>query len=79
MILKKISIIDSYIIHDYKELNEKIVKDHISFSYQNKILKLFINIIIHEKIYLINIYYQILIYFNDIYEIVFKISFELYK
>ena len=79
MILKKISTADSCVMHDYRELNEKIVKDHISLPHQDEILKLLINVIIHEKIDLINAYYQILIYFDDIHKTAFKTSFELYE
>src|SRR5947207_2679165 len=63
----------------YKELNEKIVKDHISLSHQDEILKLLINVVIHEKIDLVNAYYQILIYSDDIHKTAFKISFRLYE
>ena len=57
MIFKKNSTADSHVIHNYKKLNERIVKNHISLFHQNEILKLFINVIIHEKIDLINAYY----------------------
>ena len=79
MISKKIPIIDSCVVHDYRELNEKTVKDHISLSHQDEILKLLINAIIRGKIDLINAYYQILIYFDDIHKTIFKTSFELYE
>src|SRR5438046_13403 len=77
MTLKKIPTIDSHIMHDYRELNEKTIKDHTSLSRQDEILKLLVNVIIHEKIDLVNAYYQILIYFDDIHKTAFKTSFEL--
>ena len=79
MIPKKISITDPHIMHDYRELNEKIVKNHISLSHRDEILKLLINVVIHEKIDLVNAYYQILIYSDDIHKTAFKISFRLYE
>ena len=79
IIFKKNSTADSRVIHDYRKFNERIIKNHTSLSHQDEILKLFINVIICEKIDLINAYYQILIYADDIYKTAFKTSFELYE
>ena len=79
MIFKKILIVDSCVVHDYKKLNEKIMKNHTSLFHQNEILKLLVRAVVCEKIDLINAYYQILMHFDDVHKTVFKTSFELYE
>lgn len=79
MISKKSTNVDSYDVHDYRALNEKIVKDHISSSRQNEILELLIKIIVHGKIDLINAYYQIRMHSNDIHKTIIKTPFGLYE
>src|SRR5947199_10543154 len=79
MISKKILTIDSRVVHDYREFNERIVKNHTSLSHQNEILKLLVRAVIREKIDLINAYYQILMHFDNVHKTAFKTSFELYK
>ena len=39
-----------YIIHDYYQFNDNIIKDYISILYQNKIIKMIIKAKVHEKL-----------------------------
>jgi len=76
---KKDVTIDPRIVHDYRELNERTVKDHTSLLQQDEILKFFVRAVVHRKIDLVNAYYQILIHFNDVHKRAFKTPFRLYE
>ena len=79
MTFKKDLTIDPYVIHDYRELNERMIKNDTSFPWQDEILELLVKIIIHGKIDLMNAYYQILMHSDDVHKTTFKTSFELYE
>src|SRR5436309_14095263 len=79
MIFKKILTVDLRVVHDYRELNERTVKNHTSLSHQNEILKLLVRAVVREKINLINAYYQILMHSDDVHKTAFKTPFELYE
>ena len=66
-------------MHDYREFNEKTVKDHTPLPRQDEILELLVNIVIRGKIDLVNAYYQILMHFDDVHKTAFKTSFGLYE
>ena len=59
MISRKNSIDDSRVVHDYHQFNDNIVKDHISISHQNEIIKMIIRAKVREKLDLLEVYYQI--------------------
>ena len=59
MISRKNSIDDSYVIHDYCQLNDNIVKDHTSISCQDKTIEMIARAKVREKLDLLEAYYQI--------------------
>jgi hypothetical protein len=67
------------IIHDYRTLNTKTIKDHIPLIYQDDIIERLIKAKIRGKIDLIYIYYQILMEMADIHKTVFKTPFGTYE
>ena len=79
MIFKKNLTIDLYIIHDYKEFNERMIKNHTPLPRQDEILELLVKIIIRGKIDLMNAYYQILMHSDDVHKTAFKTPFGLYE
>src|SRR5436305_2373761 len=79
MVLKKILTVDSRVVHDYRELNERTVKNHTPLSRQNEILKLLVRAVVRGKIDLINAYYQILMHSDDVHKTAFKTPFGLYE
>jgi hypothetical protein len=79
MIPKDDPTIISRIIHDYRTLNIKTVKDHISLIYQDDIIERLAKVKIRGKIDLIYIYYQILMEMIDIHKIIFKTPFGIYE
>jgi hypothetical protein len=76
---KKIPTADPRVVHDYRELNERTVKDHTPLPRQDEILELLVNAVVRGKIDLVNAYYQILMYTDDIHKTAFKTPFGLYE
>ena len=72
---KKDLTIDSHVVHNYRELNERTVKDHTPLPRQDEILELLVKAVVRGKIDLVNTYYQILMYSDDIHKTAFKTSF----
>ena len=79
MIPKNDSTVMPRILHDYRILNVKIIKDHTPLIRQDDIIEWLAKIKIRGKIDLICAYYQILMKIVDIHKIIFKTSFETYE
>ena len=78
-VLKKDVGVNPHVIHDYRALNEKTVKDHTPLPRQDEILELLVNAIIHGKIDLVNAYYQMRMPPEHIYKTVIRNPFGLYE
>ena len=68
-----------WVVHDYRKLNENIIKDHISLTRQDEIIEVMIQAAIYDTINLSNTYYQTSIAEEDKHKIVFKTLFNMYK
>ena len=67
------------VVHDYRALNAKTIKDHTPLTRQDDIIEKLAKGKIRGKIDLICAYYQILMKIVDIHKIIFKTSFETYE
>ena len=76
---KKNPTVDPRIVHDYRALNEKTVKDHTPLPRQDEILELLVRAIIRGKIDLVNAFYQIRMEPGDIHKTAIKTPFGLYE
>jgi len=76
---KKIPTVDPRVVHDYRELNERTVKDHTPLPRQDEILELLVRAVVRGKIDLVNAYYQILMHPDDIHKTAFKTPFGLHE
>jgi len=76
---KKIPTADPRVVHDYRELNERTVKDHTPLPRQDEILELLVRAVVRGKIDLVNAYYQILMHPDDIHKTAFKTPFGLHE
>ena len=79
MIFKRDLTMNPHIVHDYRELNERTVKDHTPLPWQDEILELLVKAVVRGKIDLVNAYYQILMHSDDVHKTAFKTPFELYE
>ena len=50
---------DLRVVHDYRQLNDNIVKDHTSISRQDETIEMIVRVKIREKLDLLEAYYQI--------------------
>jgi len=76
---KKDPTVDPRVVHDYRELNERTVKDHTPLPRQDEILELLVKAVVRGKIDLVNAYYQILMHSDDVHKTAFKTPFRLYE
>jgi Reverse transcriptase (RNA-dependent DNA polymerase)/RNase H-like domain found in reverse transcriptase/Integrase zinc binding domain/Chromo (CHRromatin Organisation MOdifier) domain/Retrotransposon gag protein len=76
---KKDLTVDPRVVHDYRELNERTVKDHTPLPRQDEILELLVRAVVRGKIDLVSAYYQILMHPDDIHKTAFKTPFGLYE
>ena len=76
---KKDLTVDPRVVHDYRELNERTVKDHTPLPRQDEILELLVRAVVRGKIDLVNAYYQILMHSDDVHKTAFKTPFGLYE
>ncbi len=58
MVPKKSTDVDPCGVHDYRALNEKMVKDHTPSPRQDEILELLVRAVVRGKIDLVSAYYQ---------------------
>jgi hypothetical protein len=79
MIPKKNPDTISRMIHDYRELNENMIKDHTPLPYQEDIIRSMIYTKFHDKIDISISFIQLGIYLKDSYKIIFKISFDIFE
>ena len=70
---------DPRVVHDYRALNEKTVKDHTPLPRQDEILELLVRAVVRGKIDLVNAFYQILVEAGDIHKTAIKTPFGLYE
>jgi len=67
------------VVHDYRSLNSKTIKDHTPLTRQDDIIERLAMAKIRGKIDLICAYYQILMEVGDIHKTAFKIPFGTYE
>ena len=76
---KKNPNVDPRVVHDYRALNEKTVKDHTPLPRQDEILELLVRAVVRGKIDLVNAFYQIRMEPDDIHKTAIKTPFGLYE
>ena len=76
---KKNPTVDPCVVHDYRALNEKTVKDHTLLPRQDEILELLVRAVVRGKIDLVNAFYQIRMEPGDIHKTAIKTPFGLYE
>ena len=79
MISKKDPTVMPRVVHDYRAVNAKTVKDHTPLTRQDDIIENLAKAVVRGKIDLICAYYQILMAEADIHKTAFKTPFELYE
>ena len=79
LVPKKNPNVDPHVVHDYRALNEKTVKDHMPLPRQDEILELLVRAVVRGKIDLVNAFYQILMEPGDIHKTAIKTPFGLYE
>ena len=67
------------VVHDYRTLNAKTIKDHTPLMHQDDIIKRLAKGKVRGKINLICAYYQILMEIADIHKTAFKTPFGTYE